>query len=53
MNIRIATMIKLLKEFDNRKIPIKLIDTQLIYLHQAVMMCLLLEKECEENETNN
>lgn len=48
MNKRIETIIKLLKEFDDKNIPIKLIDTELGQLYQSIMMCLLLEKECEE-----
>lgn len=50
MNKRIATIIKLLTEFDEKGLPIQLIDTNLSYLCQNLMMILMLERECEENE---
>ena len=50
MNKRIATIIKLLQEFDEKELPIQLIDTNLGYLYQDLMMILMLERECEENE---
>ena len=48
MNKRIATIINLLQEFDEKGLPIKLIDTKLSYLYQSLMMILLMERECEE-----
>ena len=50
MNKRIETIIELLKEFDEKGLPISLIDTNLSYLYQNLMMILLLERECEEYE---
>ena len=48
MNKRIETIIEMLKEFDEKGLPISLIDTNLSYLYQSLMMILLLERECEE-----
>lgn len=50
MNKRIDTIIKLLIEFDEKGLPITLIDTNLSYLYKQLMMILMLERECEENE---
>ena len=50
MNKRIATIIKLLTEFDEKGLPIQLIDTNLSYLYKNLMLILLLESECEECE---
>ena len=50
MNKRIQTIIKLLEEFDEKGLPIGLIDTSLCYLYKQLMLVLMLERECEENE---
>ena len=50
MSKRIDTIIKLLKEFDEKGLPIDLIDTNLSYLYKQLMMILMLERECEEDE---
>ena len=50
MNKQIQTVIKLLEEFDEKGLPIKLIETNLSYLYKQLMMIILLERECEENE---
>ena len=49
MSERIETVIKLLTEFDKKGLPIQLIDNNLSYLSQALMMVLMLEKEVEDD----
>lgn len=50
MNNQIKTVIKLLEEFDEKELPIQLIETSLSYLYQQLMMIIMLERECEEDE---
>ena len=49
MDIRIERLIELLKIFNDRKIPARLIEADISHLYQSVMICIL-EKECEDNE---
>ena len=50
MSKQIDTIIKLLKEFDEKGLPIALIDTNLSYLYQQLMLIIMLERECEEDD---
>lgn len=50
MSNQIKTIIKLLEEFDEKGLPIQLIETNLSYLYKQLMMIIMLERECEEDE---
>lgn len=49
MDIRIEMLIELLKKFDNKKLPTKLIEDDINHLYQSVMICIL-EKEIEVDD---